>query len=484
MATDTPTSTPTLGHLQTLQHPAGNIRSWSSRPHPSSRTPLLATASSDRSVQIWNLKDFKLVSTIAGGHKRSIRCVGWKDWGVSEHPNTSSDDNERGDSQRGGKPATLATGSFDANTGIWVYEPQDKDEALNGMNELDVTNPPDADAEEEDWHFTTLLTGPDSEIKDLQFSPPWYGANLLATSSRDKSVWVWEEVDADNEWETVAVLGEHTGDVKCVGWCTGAKAQVGGENLTVGCREILASGSYDDTIRLWRDVEEEGDWVCVGVITGHNGTVWDLCWEGYLNKQLWREEVDVREWEGRILSCSDDMSLRIWRRELSEAEKEKKREKLRNTMGTPRQERLPSSIRPQAIMEKWVEEVKLPEVHVRSVYAVDWSSRTGLIVSCGGDGTIAVYREVLDETADVVMNGTAEESSNDVSGRKSTRWIVVATIEAAHDEYEVNHVCWSIRRDKDKRWEDEEIIVSTGDDGTVRLWTLPNDIIDDSWKTR
>ena len=140
--------------------------------------------------------------------------------------------------------------------------------------------------DEEEWNFTTLLTGPDSEIKSIAFSPPHYSANLLATSSRDKSVWVWEEVE-DEEWETIAVCQEHTGDVKCVAWCEGGRfpkrrkveADDEEEERVVGSRELLASGSYDDTIRLWRDVEEEGDWMCVGVLEGHEGTVWDLCWE-------------------------------------------------------------------------------------------------------------------------------------------------------------------------------------------------------------
>lgn len=351
-----------------------------------------------------------------------------------------------------------------------------------------MTNPPDKEDEDEDWHFTTLLTGPDSEIKDLQFSPPHYGANLLATCSRDKSVWVWEEVEDDNEWETIAVLGDHTGDVKCVGWCTGASIQEDGEEVIIGSREILATGSYDDTIRLWRDVEEEGDWMCVAVVEGHKGTVWDVCWEGHVDQKLMQDGYEIREWEPRILSCSDDMTVKVWRRALTASEKEKKRERLKNGV-TARQERLPSSIRPQSTMEKWVEHSTLPEVHVRSVYAVDWSRRTGLVVSCGGDGTIAVYKEVLDDTQqDVIMNGTSEEEQqqheSDESGRKSTKWIVVAIIEGAHEEYEVNHVCWATRRDKDKRWDGEEALVSTGDDGDVRIWTLPDEIVDEAWKAK
>lgn len=351
-----------------------------------------------------------------------------------------------------------------------------------------------ATEEDEEWLFTTLLTGPDSEIKSLCFSPPHYSANLLATSSRDKSVWVWEEVE-DDEWETIAVLQEHAGDVKSVAWCEGAAfpsqdpSSDSEEPRIVGCREILASSSYDDTIRLFRDVESEGDWVCVGVIEGHGGTVWSVKWERHINTSLHPDVSNIEiNWEPRLLSCSDDLSVRVWRRELSESEKEKKRNQiaLGNTKSNSAP-RLPSIIRPTSVFETWVEESKLPDIHVRSVYAVDWSRTTGLVVSCGGDGTIAVYKETPfrsstsaptnDGDGDVSMNGTSfDHPSNDPPSEMST-WSIVALMEGAHDEYEINHVCFAPRRDKSKRFENEEVIVSTGDDGDVKIWALPEELV-------
>ncbi len=423
----------------------------------------------------------------------------WKDYGAPS---------KRRKGGRGQK-VTLATGSFDANVGIWEHNSSqgkpradDADELMNNGDipndslETDLTKPAE---DEEEWNFATLLTGPDSEIKSIAFSPPHYSANLLATSSRDKSVWVWEEVE-DEEWETIAVCQEHAGDVKCVAWCEGGrfprrrKVDVKGEEeeeRIVGSREILASGSYDDTIRLWRDVEDEGDWMCVGLIEGHDGTVWDLCWEKSINTSLYpgqSEEQIAADWEPRLLSSSDDLTVRVWRRELSESEREKKRIQQANGIQDRGAARLPSIIRPPSNFEKWTLETKLPEVHVRSVYAVDWSQETGLIVSCGGDGTITVYQEVpasltVSEAAaggeDVVMNGTTEsiETTEQADDRLKSRWVVVATVEAAHDEYEINHVCWATRLDRERRFEGEEIIVSTGDDGDVKIWTLPEDLL-------
>lgn len=489
-------STPTLAHLATLESPGGpSTRLWQSSPHSSSSHPLLATASSDKSVHIHSLTNFQLLSTISGGHKRSVRCVEWKDYGrSSKRSKLNPVDTEEKKSK-----VTLATGSFDANVGIWERNQQDDKTTTTDPDTLETDINEETDQEE--WHFSTLLTGPDSEIKSIAFSPPHYSANFLATSSRDKSVWVWEEVE-DEEWETIAVLQDHTGDVKCVAWCEGA--QMPGSTSTddangadndepriVGSREILASSSYDDTIRFFLDSEAEGDWICVGLIEGHEGTVWCVAWEKYIDSALYPTGFDyAADWEPRLLSCSDDLSIRVWRRELSEGEKEKKRNRLSGANGSM-PARLPSIIRPRSEVENWVEEARLPSPHVRSIYAVDWSRNTGLVVSCGGDGTIAVYKEVpstspaedtsattpsgtqaTDADGDVQMNGSTAHATPSTD-KLPTTWQLVAVQEFAHNEYEINHICWAPRRDKDRRHDDEEVVVSTGDDGKVKLWVLP-----------
>ncbi len=351
-------------------------------------------------------------------------------------------------------------------------------------------NDNNADEDEEDeWRFAIVLDGHESEVKSVAWSA---GGNLLATCSRDKSVWVWEEVGED-DYETVAVMQEHGGDVKCVAWHPE--------------EELLASASYDDEVRLWR--EDVDDWGCCGVLRGHGGTVWCVGWEGealriFGDGEGGREvggEMWVRRREGsgpRLMSCSDDLSVRVWRR--------RPREKVL-------QSRL-SIIRSGSSEEDWVEEARLPQMHTRPIYAIAWS-KSGRVVSTGGDGAVVVYEERwkkaggnaesknTEARGDRVeggevkgdsetdggepMEGVTKEigSTLEASGKQekpieteevseATEWVVIAQIEGAHGVFEVNHVAWAPRKDKKagSRGEQEEVIVTTGDDGTVKVWTL------------
>ncbi|CAG8049952.1 unnamed protein product [Penicillium olsonii] len=378
-----------ITHLSDLTPPSQE-RTWLTAPHPT--LPLLATCSSDKTVRIYSLTNFTLLSTITGGHKRSVRTAAWK-------PHIEGE-------------SVLATGSFDATVGIWRRWDNYGNAAAEESNE--------DEADDEEWRFAVLLDGHDSEVKSVSWSA---SGMLLATCSRDKSIWIWEDLDdGDNNFETVAVMQEHGGDVKCVSWHPS--------------EECLASGSYDDTIRIWR--EDLDDWGQVACLKGHEGTVWFVDWE--------------REIEGgsgpRLLSCSDDKTVRVWKRQV-QASSEPGALASASTG-------IPSIIRPAGGDEIWEQEALLPKAHELAVYAVAWSKTSGLVASTGADGRIALYQERILESADA-------------SGAQS-EWTLLDVKDGAHGIYEINHVAWAKRADRGVQ--EEEVLVSTADDGSVKVWTI------------
>ncbi|KAI7530822.1 hypothetical protein KC343_g19948 [Hortaea werneckii] len=174
------------------------------------------------------------------------------------------------------------------------------------------------------------------------------------------------------------------------------------------------------------------------------------------------------------------MTIRIWRK----VPKDKPEQ---SAVGT----KMPSIWKNNDFEEDWVEEARLPQAHERPIYSVSWSKKTGKVVSTGSDGKIVVYEESWRKPqatnggtdGDIVMSGgTPAPDVEDLSASKAigseglleglTEWNVVAEVENAHDVFEVNHAVWAPRADKGKQTEEEEVIVSTGDDGEVKVWNL------------
>ncbi|OQE37887.1 hypothetical protein PENCOP_c009G06200 [Penicillium coprophilum] len=434
-----------ITHLSDLTPPSQE-RTWLTAPHPT--LPIVATCSSDKTIRVYSLTNFTLLSTITGGHKRSVRTAAWKPHMAGE--------------------SVLATGSFDATVGIWrrwdSYGQEDKTRAdsLTATPSDTGTETPDREEDEEEWRFAVLLDGHDSEVKSVSWSA---SGMLLATCSRDKSIWIWEDLDdGDNNFETVAVMQEHGGDVKCVSWHPS--------------EECLASASYDDTIRLWR--EDLDDWGQVACIKGHEGTVWFIDWEGE-ESENWNgptsdsdsiSESDLgalqAQWHSqtalsgpRLISCSDDRTVRVWRRQPKESQQ--------NGALSSATTGIPSIIRPTGTDEIWEEDAVLPHAHELPVYAVAWSKRTGLVASTGADGRIALYEEQF-VTREQEQQGDSDAMDTTSGDVLRTKWVLVGVQDGAHGIYEINHVAWAKRADRGSGG--EEVLVSTADDGSVKVWTV------------
>ena len=361
---------------------------------------------------------------------------------------------------------SLATGSFDATMGIWRRregaqegggisneeierggEDQElefevlSDGAMKEPLQLRTAKDDDDSEAEEDWEFAIVLEGHDSEVKNVAYSP---SGQWLASCSRDKSIWVWEEVgeEGEDEFETIAVLQEHTADVKCVCW-----------RKDDGNGEVLASASYDDTIRLWKEVDGEGEWGCFAVLEGHEGTVWGLDWEPEVSQKMF-DDAQPPESEApripRLMSCSADTTIRVWT--LVPAPPPLNKPSYFNPS-------IPSSMRPPPSDEKWECTATLPKIHDLPIYSISWSKKTGHVVSTGGDGRVAIYEE-------------RTKGRTRVGGEIEREWVVLAILQGGHGPYEINHATWCKRFDAGKKREGEEIVVTTGDDGVVRAWAI------------
>lgn len=417
-------------------------RAWSSVPHPT--LPLIATAHS-KAVTVFSLSTSSSHSALTGGHTRSVRSVAWK-------PNLPP------------HRLCLVTGSFDSTAGIWRWDGDASgDGADAGALEVEVTardierrragdedDNSDAGGAEKDWEFTLVLEGHDSEIKSCVFNP---SGSYLATCSRDKSVWIWEDIGAsedDDEWETIAVLNEHEGDVKAVAWCPDVPGRNARRNYSA---DVLASASYDNTVRIWRE-DGDAEWVCVAVLEGHEGTVWGLQWE---------PRPRPGDKFPRLATVSADGTTRLWslQEEDADADEGTGGSGVRAALGG-----IPNTMR-RSLREEWKCTDILPKAHTRDIYSVAWSAQTGLIASTGSDGIVALYGEA----EDTGINNTEDPN---VNGQPSTSsWKLLTTLPAAHGPYEVNHVTWCRRYDTtSERRGEEEMLVTTGDDGIVRPWQV------------
>lgn len=359
---------------------------------------------------------------------------------------------------------SLATGSFDSTMGIWRRREEagvEKERSGNIRDDVEHSEREGFEVEirrdgaarpmqgedsdvEEDWEFAIVLEGHDSEVKNIAYSP---SGQWLASCSRDKTIWIWEEIgeEGEDEFETIAVLQEHTADVKCVRW-----------RKDDGNGEVLASASYDDTIRFWKD-DGDGEWSCFAVLEGHEGTVWSLDWEPEVSMRMFdpptastTEETDHSPRIPRLTSSSADNTIRIWTKELSVPPPN--RPSYINSG-------IPSTMRPGPTNETWKCTAILPAAHSLPIYSVNWSQTTGRVVSTGGDGKVVIYEERT--------KGRAA-----VGGEIEREWVILGVLEGGHGPYEINHATWCTRFDPGKREAGEEMVVTTGDDGVVRAWVI------------
>lgn len=369
-ALDATTKATVSGDSITLVHTltGHSDRVWSTALHPT--LPLVATASADKTVRLFSKEHFRPLGTIEGNHKRSIRSCAWKPGEPKPVLATASFDGTvgiwdcQGDEETGegewecaglleghenevkcvawsSSGTLLATCSRDKSIWIWDCESYEDPECVSVMQEhsQDVKCVAWHPVEEllasgsyddeiriwrddgDDWVCCSVLKGHEGTVWSIDFEAPRENRlhTRLVSASSDGTIRIWRRIadpaskgkDAnaipsiirpsqDQIWEREAVLPRsHQGDIYTVAWSkdSGRIASAGEDGNIIVYSQIQSSATNDHVQH-----SATGGWVIEAEKVSAHG-VYEI------NHLLWggmRNGVEV------LFSCGDDAQTNVW----------------------------------------------------------------------------------------------------------------------------------------------------------------------------
>ncbi|CAA9588718.1 High-affinity carbon uptake protein Hat/HatR [uncultured Synechococcales cyanobacterium] len=261
--------------LKTLQGHTSRV--WSVAFSPDGQ--LLASGSDDQTLRLWDVYTGQCLRTLAGDHKGI--------WSVAFHPNGN----------------TIATGSGDCTVQLWDLSTSQCYKVLQGHTSavFSIAFSPNGQflvSGSEDqtvrlWNTSTgkcfkTLRGHTSRVWSVAFNPV---GNMVASGAVDQTVRLWDT----RTGECRKTLRGHASRVWSVAFSPDG--------------QLLASGSDDQTVRLWNTSTGEH----LRTLTGHSQGVWSVAFSpDSFNKLRLKGITTPRDSTQLLASGSDDQTVRLW----------------------------------------------------------------------------------------------------------------------------------------------------------------------------
>ncbi|MGD2085055.1 MAG: TIR domain-containing protein [Candidatus Aminicenantes bacterium] len=227
---------------------------------------LLASASEDKTIRIWNTETGELYKTLTE-HQREVQSLSWSPDGKILTSGSIDKTICLWDGKKGRLLNTIKKHKNSVSSISWSPKGQTF-ASISRKNDPTICI----------WkalanELPHELKGHKSNIRSIAWSPD---GKILASGSRDKTIRIWDPINC----ELIRVIKGHTHFINSVSWSPAGN--------------ILASGSNDNTIRIW-DVKTGRQ---LNIIEGHTRFVYGVLFSP----------------DGALLaSQSYDQTTRLWR---------------------------------------------------------------------------------------------------------------------------------------------------------------------------